>query len=154
VNRVRAGSERANEDDDCGGGLRSRMETFAFRVRRRRAVASPSPLEPPETMNVRSWIFMCARGIGEGEETARSDVRFSCGGQFTAGVQCLVKKSNQDGSWHTKVLCDAHGQLLDAFSLCPGRRAHTCTCLAGIEDRPDGYVDAVPEDCTPFLSQQ
>jgi hypothetical protein len=98
VNRVRARSERANEDDDCGGGLRSRMETFAFRVRRRRAVASPSPLEPPETMNVRSWIFMCARGIGEGEETARSDVRFSCGGQFTAGVQCLVKKSNQDGS--------------------------------------------------------
>lgn len=95
---------------------------------------------------------MCARGVGEGEETARSDVRFSCGGQFTARVPCLVKKSNQDGSWHAKVLCDTHGQLLDAFSLCPGRRAGTCTCPAGIEDRPDGYVDAVPEDCTPFLS--
>lgn len=66
VNSVRAGFEMANEDDDCGGGLRSRMETFAFWESRRKAVASPSPLEPPEMMNVRSWIFMFARGIGVG----------------------------------------------------------------------------------------
>ena len=44
VKCVRAGSERA-EDDDCGGGLRSRMETFAFWESRSRAVARPRPLD-------------------------------------------------------------------------------------------------------------
>src|SRR5208282_1529849 len=37
-------AERA-EDDDCGGGLRSRMETFAFWESRSRAVARPRPLD-------------------------------------------------------------------------------------------------------------
>jgi hypothetical protein len=45
VKRVRAGSERAEDDEDCGGGLRSRMETFAFWERRSRAVARPRPLD-------------------------------------------------------------------------------------------------------------
>jgi hypothetical protein len=47
VKSVRAGSERAEdtEDWDCGGGLRSRMETFAFWESRRRAVARPRPLD-------------------------------------------------------------------------------------------------------------
>jgi hypothetical protein len=61
VNSVRAGSDIAGEGEDCRGGLRSRMETFALWQRRRRAVASPSPLEPPEIMKVRSSIFMFAR---------------------------------------------------------------------------------------------
>lgn len=66
VNSVRAGSETAGEDADCRGGLRSRMETFAPWESRRRAVASPSPLEPPEMMKVRSWIFIAARAPGGG----------------------------------------------------------------------------------------
>ena len=52
--RVREGSEMAAEDEDSGGGLRSRMETFACWESRRMAVARPRPLEPPETMKVRS----------------------------------------------------------------------------------------------------
>ena len=52
VNSVRAGSEMA-EEEECGGGLRSRIETLAFWERSVRAVARPSPLEPPEMMNVR-----------------------------------------------------------------------------------------------------
>jgi hypothetical protein len=60
VNIVRAGSEMADEDEDedWGGGLRSRMEIFALWESRRIPVASPSPLEPPEMMKVRSWIFI------------------------------------------------------------------------------------------------
>ena len=45
VKSVRAGSERAEDTEDCGGGLRSRMETFAFWESRRRAVARPRPLD-------------------------------------------------------------------------------------------------------------
>ena len=55
--RVREGSEIAaeeDEDEESGGGLRSRMETFACWESRRMAVARPRPLEPPETMKVRS----------------------------------------------------------------------------------------------------
>jgi hypothetical protein len=45
VKSVRTGSERAEDAEDCGGGLRSRMETFAFWESRRRAVARPRPLD-------------------------------------------------------------------------------------------------------------
>jgi hypothetical protein len=34
------------------------MEIFALWESRRIPVASPSPLEPPEMMKVRSWIFI------------------------------------------------------------------------------------------------
>ena len=84
VKSVRAESERTEDTEDCGGGLRSRMETFAFWESRRRAVARPRPLDyihrktpqetasrktmpnyalrgrltPPEMMKVRPWIFI------------------------------------------------------------------------------------------------
>lgn len=45
VKSVRAGSERAEDAEDCGGGLRSRTETFAFWESRRRVVARPRPLD-------------------------------------------------------------------------------------------------------------
>jgi hypothetical protein len=45
VKSVRAESERTEDAEDCGGGLRSRMETFAFWESRRRAVARPRPLD-------------------------------------------------------------------------------------------------------------
>ena len=42
---VRAGSESSEDTEDCGGGLRSRMETFAFWESRRMVVARPRPLD-------------------------------------------------------------------------------------------------------------
>ena len=58
VNNVRLESEMADKDEEFGGGFKSRIETLASWESRRSAVASPSPLEPPEMMKVRCWIFI------------------------------------------------------------------------------------------------
>lgn len=56
VNRVRGEGNWARAEG--GGGFMSRMETLAPFSRSVITVARPRPLEPPETMNVRSLICM------------------------------------------------------------------------------------------------
>lgn len=60
VKRIREESKRDVASE--GGGLRSRMETLAPFCTSVMTVARPSPLEPPDTMKVRSLICMIGMG--------------------------------------------------------------------------------------------